>query len=103
MHTTVQACKLTGIVIVPCLSMQSEDAEDRGADDPAQRTLGVVSSELAIGQGSARVVVQDHGGMAMFRGTSAFDAGLSCPTSVYVVVMSLTADKLEQRRQIKYW
>lgn len=83
--------------------MQNEEAEDQGAEDPKQRTLGVISSDLALGQGSARVAVQDHGGMVRFRGASTFDGALSCPTSVYVVVISLTADKLEQRRQIKYW
>lgn len=48
-------------------------------------------------------MVHDHGGMRRFRGLSAIDGALGCPTSVYVVVISLTADKGEQKRQIKYW
>lgn len=85
------------------LQTSKEDAEDRGSGDPSQRTLGIVSSHLTIGSGSARVAVQDHGGLERFRGSNAMDGALACPTAVYVVVISLTAQKPEQRKQIKYW
>lgn len=80
-----------------------ENAEDKGAEDPAQRTLGVASAELPLGGSAATILVQDHGGMQRFRGLGTLDAGLGCPTSVYVVFVSLAADKVEQKRQIKYW
>lgn len=80
-----------------------ENAQDRGAEDPFQRTLGVTSDTLALGAGSAPILVRDHGGLRRFRGVGAVDGGLACPSSVYVVVVSLTVDKAESKRQIKYW
>lgn len=80
-----------------------ENAQDKGADDPSARTLGVVTSVLPLGAGSAPVLVQDYGGLSRFRGLGALDGGLACPTSVYVVVVSMTEDKREQKKQIKYW
>eukprot|EP00752_Nemacystus_decipiens_P009822 g8764.t2 len=80
-----------------------ENAPDRGAEDPSQRTLGVTTSELSLGAGSPPILVQDYGGMQRFRGIAALDGGLACPTSVYVVVVSLTQDRSESKRQIKYW
>lgn len=56
-----------------------------------------------MGGAAATILVQDHGGMQRFRGLGTLDAGLGCPTSVYVVIVSLAADKVEQKRQIKYW
>lgn len=81
----------------------SENAKDKGADDPSQRTLGVLSYTLPLGAGASPILVQDHGGLPCFHGMGALDSGLACPTSVYVVVVSLTADKQDQKRQIKYW
>lgn len=80
-----------------------ENASDRGAEDSSRRTLGVTTSELSLGTGSAPILVQDYGGMRRFRGIGALDGGLACPTSVYVVVVSLTQDRSESKRQIKYW
>ncbi|CAN0025441.1 unnamed protein product, partial [Ectocarpus sp. 12 AP-2014] len=80
-----------------------ENAPDRGAEDPFQRTLGVTSDTLALGAGSAPILVRDHGGLRRFRGVGAVDGGLACPSSVYVVVVSLTVDKAESKRQIKHW
>ena len=58
---------------------------------------------LPLGAGSAPILVQEYGGLQRFRGLGALDGGLACPTSVYVVVVSLTDDKREQKKQIKYW
>lgn len=80
-----------------------ENAQDRGAEDPSQRTLGIARSALPLGTGSANILVHDYGGMQRFRGLLALNGGLACPTSVYVVVVSLTADRSESKRQIKYW
>lgn len=74
-----------------------------GAEDPSQRTLGLVSEEMPLGNGSSPVVVQDMGGMQRFRGLGVLNGTMICPTSVYVVVVSLTAERPDQRRQIKYW
>lgn len=80
-----------------------ENAQDRGADDPSARTLGVDTTVMPLGSGSLNILIKDHGGLKRFRGICALDAGLACPTSVYVVVASLTVDKSELKRQIKYW
>lgn len=85
------------------LQTSIENAPDRGAEDLSQRTLGVVSSMLPLGSGSSPILVREHGGLPRFRGLGAIDGGLACPTSVYVVVVSLTADKAESKQQIKYW
>lgn len=87
-----------------CRSQTSiENAQDKGAEDPSARTLGVVTSVLPLGAGSAPILVQEYGGLQQFRGLGALDGGLACPTSVYVVVVSLTDVKREQKKQIKYW
>lgn len=80
-----------------------ENAKDRGAEEPSDRTLGVTGSSLPLGAGSEDILVQDYGGLDNFRGVGALDASLSCPTSVYVVVVSLAVDKVDLKRQIKSW
>lgn len=87
----------------PNQQTSDENAEDRGADDPFRRTLGLSSSTLSLGTGLPPILVQDYGGLRQFRGLSGLDGGLACPTSVYVVVVSLTLDRSESKRQIKFW
>lgn len=103
-HTRTERIVDTMFSVLLCPRQTSEEnAPDRGAEDSSRRTLGVTTSELSLATGSAPILVQDYGGMRRFRGIGALDGGLACPTSVYVVVVSLTQDRSESKRQIKYW